>query len=56
MDAFKSKLNEEDFISLSSKVVSVLQYHGFNLKKFVSNSQTILQSLPQSTLNQKNVN
>ena len=30
--------------------------HGFNLKKFISNSEKVLQSLPQSTLNQKYVN
>ena len=48
--------NEKDLISLTCKVVSVLKCHGFNLKKFTSNSEQVLQSLPQSTLNQKYVN
>ena len=55
-DYLKSMSNENDLISLTCKVVSVLKYHGFNLKKFISNSEKVLQSLPQSTLNQKYVN
>ena len=55
-DYLKSMSNENDLISLTCKVVSVLKYHGFNLKKFFSNSEKVLQSLPQSTLNQKYVN
>ena len=41
--------------SLTYKVLSVLKSHGFNLKKFVSNSETVWQSLPLSTLDQKYV-
>ena len=52
----KSMVNEKDLISLICKVVSVLKCHGFNLKKFISNLETILRSLPQSTVNQKYVN
>ena len=48
--------NEKDLISLTCKVVTVLKCRGFNLKKFISNSEKVLQSLPQSTLNQKYVN
>ena len=55
-DYLKSMSNEKDLISLTCKVVSVLKCHGFNLKKFISNSEKVLQSLPQSTLNQKYVN
>ena len=55
-DYIKSMSNEKDLISLTCKVVSVLKCHGFNLKKFISNSEKVLQSLPQSTLNQKYVN
>ena len=55
-DYLKSMSNEKDLISLTCKVVSVLKCHGFNLKKFISNSEKVLQSLPQSTLNQKCVN
>ena len=47
--------NEKDLIRLTCKVVSVLKCHGFNLKKFISDSEKVLQSLPQSTLNQKYV-
>ena len=55
-DYLKSMSNEKNLISLTCKVVSVLKCHGFNLKKFISNSEKVLQSLPQSTLNQKYVN
>lgn len=55
-DYLKSISNEEDLISLTCKIVSVLKFHDFNLKKIISNSETVLQSLPQSTLNQKYVN
>ena len=55
-DYLKSMSNENDLISLTYKVVSVLKCYGFNLKKFIYNSEKILQSLPQSTLNQKYVN
>ena len=48
--------NEKDLISVTCKVVSVLKCHGFNLNKFISNSEKVLQSLPQSTVNQKYVN
>ena len=52
-DYLKSISNEKDLIGLTWKVVSVLKCHGFNLEKFSSNSETVLQSLPQSTLSQK---
>ena len=55
-DYLKSMSNERDLISLTCKVVSVLKFHGFKLKKFISNPETVLQSLPQSTLNQRYVN
>ena len=55
-DYLKWMSNEKDLISLTSKVLSVLKCHGFNLKKFISNSEKVLQSLPQSTLNQKYLN
>lgn len=55
-DYLKSISNEEDLISLTCKIVSVLKFHDFNLKKIISNSETVLQSLPQSTLKQKYVN
>ena len=55
-DYLKSMSNEKNLINLTCKVVSVLKCHGFNLKKFISNSEKVLQSLPQSTLNQKYVN
>ena len=48
--------NEKDMISLTCKVVSSLKCHGSNLEKLISNSKKVLQSLPQSTLNQKYVN
>ena len=49
-------LNEKDLINLTGKVVSALKCHCFNLKKIISKSETVLQSLPQSTLNQKYMN
>ena len=52
-DYLKSMSDEKDLISLTCKVASVLKCHGFNLKKFISNSEKVL---PQSTLNQKYVN
>ena len=53
-DYLKSMLNEKELISLTCKVVSVLKFHGFNLKKkIISNSEKVLQSLRQSTLNHK---
>ena len=55
-DYLKLMSNEKDLISLTSKVISVLKCHGFNLKKFISNSEKVLQSLQQSTLHQKYVN
>ena len=55
-DYLRSMSNEKDLISLTCKVVSVLKCYGFNLKKFISNSEKVLQSLPHSTLNQKYVN
>ena len=55
-DYLKSMSNEKDLISLKCKVVSVVKCHGFNLKKFIFNSETVLQSFPHSTLNQKYVN
>lgn len=42
---FKSISNEKDAISLICKIVSVLKYHGFNLKKIISNSETLLQRI-----------
>ena len=50
-DYLKSMSNDKDLTSLTCKVVSVLKCHGFNLKKFISDSEKVLQSLPQSTLN-----
>ena len=47
-DYLKSMSNEKDLISLTCKIVPVLKCHCFNLKKFISNSETVLQSLPQS--------
>ena len=55
-DHLKSMSNEKDLISLTWKVASVLKCHGFNLKKFISNLENVLESLPQSTLNQNYVN
>ena len=55
-DYLKSMSNEKDLISLTCKVVSDLKCHGFNLKKFISNSEKALQSLPHGSLNQKYVN
>ena len=43
MDNFlKSMSNEENMINLTCKVLSVLKCQGFNLKKLVSNSETVL--------------
>ena len=52
-DYLKSMSNEKDLIGVTCKVVFLLKCHGFNLKKFISISEKVLQSLPQSTLNQK---
>ena len=43
-DYLKSMSNEKDFISLTCKIVSLLKCHGFNLKKFISNSEEVLQN------------
>ena len=48
--------NEKDLISVTCKDVSVLKCHGFNLNKFILNSEKVLQSLAQSTANKKYVN
>lgn len=42
---FKSISNEKDAISLICKIVSVLKYHDFNLKKIIYNSETLLQRI-----------
>ena len=47
-DYLKSMLNEKGLISLTCKVVYVLKCNGFSLKKLISNSETVLQSLPPS--------
>ena len=56
MDGYLKSMSNEKVISLTCEVVSVLKIHGFNLKKFISNSEKVLQSLPQTTYNQKCVN
>ena len=55
-DYLKLMSNEKDLISLTSKVIAVFKCNGLNLKKFISNSEKVLQSLQQSTLHQKYVN
>ena len=53
-DFLKSFPNVADLINLSRRVMSVLQYHGFRLMKWISKSPEILHSRPTSEIS-KNI-
>ena len=51
MDGFLDSLpNEIDLIKITSKIITVLNNYGFQLTKCVSNSPTVLKSLPWSEI------
>ena len=57
MDDFLYSLsNEKDLITITSQIMSVLNTHGFRLRKFISNSSFILNSLPSSEVSPNFIN
>ena len=57
MDDFHNSLpNEIDLVKITSKIIIALNTYGFRLTKFVSNSPTVLKSLPSSEISPKFVN
>ena len=45
-DFLNSLLNEIDLIKITNKIITVLNTYGFRLTKFISNSPTVIKSLP----------
>ncbi len=49
-DLLKSTLTEEEAIVLAKELIAILRCGGFRLTKWMSNSEVVLQSIPQSEI------